>query len=1117
MEKNIDDDDLLNEEEMSNFNEEKQNEEDIEETFPISSQHVLLAIEKNYNFCPNDMIEYYILNKEYVLVTYVEEAPYDAGYPYDLYGLIVNTNGKVTKRLKLGADYQHKIAVNLVPENGFIAIDRPINASRSWQIFSHPDPITGDVQQINSGKLEFTDKVGNENINSAILSTAEGGYALISVTKTNLARSDDTYYEPEWSVYATFIKPELNIVPKPYLIYETAEILDSLEIQKCKIANNGIGNGGFLVTHLKKDAITGYLVDDDGKFVENWEGVKGISVNMGVFYHNNTVYGIVQQQNKNEIKIYANFLKKSQAINPNFQNSVINSTFPEIDSTTPLTALSITYKIPVTLSTQNITVYKYPENGDDLSSMTNFRQTFSASAGLCNLSNDNYTVNITVFSSTFNEPGSRYFVVINDNFVKSQPENEPLLEEEATGLLCLTTEGTEVYQSYDDPDEFRRLLIEQLSSVIPISPSRLKLSSHIQIDSTAAKERVLFELTITLNNNKQEKDVETIIKDLNSLIANKDYTAISKHNITRYLDSEKQFVIIHNNVSNKPNKICIYILSAFGGCFLALLIIYLIARNKNKEANNLTIFLAAFVLGDLVIDILFLVFHSRKVSWLFIPNLLCVVIPLIYNFSLAISIFIIEIKSNREFAKWFQKYSRIASVITILSSADVEMLEILDSKIFNLQVFSAPLSSQQRGLKHQSLFFYGGMMNLFIEDIPQFIIQIIYYLNTTTTDIIPFMALITSGLLIFNRIIWRVYNVLIIYYKAKKRLSAVSDLQIIYSSDNNKGLSHNYSKFARILSIDNPELVKELIDEDDEGVKSLKTNLLTRELINLIMKYSKIQILDLDFVSCYYSSSLSNLLHGCFSNIKELKCSSNNQSELLKALINSTSKSIQILDINSIGYKDDNNDDLIVLLNSQNNKFFFLTHTTGYIIEMGNFITLNGKNLQTLCIAGLDLPPATDAIKHLLSSIGENCKNLKHLSIIYDNSLDKQLLKILKSCDKLEVFSLHLIDNVLNFDKIIKVLCQASTKNLKLVSFQANGVNEFTMINPLLDFLQKNNKSSKDSLPTATPFFLRFYIIEFNEDLMDKLAQIKELVDLDYKQDSFFRVSDVLFKRSYST
>ncbi|CAH1755941.1 12919_t:CDS:2 [Entrophospora sp. SA101] len=49
MEKNIDDDDLLNEEEiisMSNFNEEKQDEEDIEETFPISSQDALLAIGK---------------------------------------------------------------------------------------------------------------------------------------------------------------------------------------------------------------------------------------------------------------------------------------------------------------------------------------------------------------------------------------------------------------------------------------------------------------------------------------------------------------------------------------------------------------------------------------------------------------------------------------------------------------------------------------------------------------------------------------------------------------------------------------------------------------------------------------------------------------------------------------------------------------------------------------------------------------------------------------------------------------------------------------------------------------------------------------------------------------
>ena len=38
---------------MSNFNEENQDEEDIEETFPISSQDALLAIEKSKLVCLN--------------------------------------------------------------------------------------------------------------------------------------------------------------------------------------------------------------------------------------------------------------------------------------------------------------------------------------------------------------------------------------------------------------------------------------------------------------------------------------------------------------------------------------------------------------------------------------------------------------------------------------------------------------------------------------------------------------------------------------------------------------------------------------------------------------------------------------------------------------------------------------------------------------------------------------------------------------------------------------------------------------------------------------------------------------------------------------------------------
>ncbi|CAH1757552.1 12313_t:CDS:2 [Entrophospora sp. SA101] len=55
MEKNVDDEEEEEIISMSNFNEENQDEEDIEETSPISSQDALLAIEKFKEFTNEEL------------------------------------------------------------------------------------------------------------------------------------------------------------------------------------------------------------------------------------------------------------------------------------------------------------------------------------------------------------------------------------------------------------------------------------------------------------------------------------------------------------------------------------------------------------------------------------------------------------------------------------------------------------------------------------------------------------------------------------------------------------------------------------------------------------------------------------------------------------------------------------------------------------------------------------------------------------------------------------------------------------------------------------------------------------------------------------------------------
>ncbi len=89
------------------------------------------------------------------------------------------------------------------------------------------------------------------------------------------------------------------------------------------------------------------------------------------------------------------------------------------------------------------------------------------------------------------------------------------------------------------------------------------------------------------------------------------------------------------------------------------------------------------------------------------------------NCMMSMIIILQEIKQNKVFYEWFKNNTNIASIFTILASVDIGVLNILSSKVAGIMVFNAPISKKTR-----SYIFLGSVLGFFIEDIPQFIIQV---------------------------------------------------------------------------------------------------------------------------------------------------------------------------------------------------------------------------------------------------------------------------------------------------------------------------------------------------------------------------------------------------------
>ncbi len=105
----------------------------------------------------------------------------------------------------------------------------------------------------------------------------------------------------------------------------------------------------------------------------------------------------------------------------------------------------------------------------------------------------------------------------------------------------------------------------------------------------------------------------------------------------------------------------------------------------------------------------------------FFCSIVFIIFPILINTCLAFNIFIFEIKENPKFSDWFKKNTKLAAIITLFSSGSIELLHLLDSNFAGFALFSAPFSS-----KALYWIFWGGILNILIEDLPQLIIQVTF-------------------------------------------------------------------------------------------------------------------------------------------------------------------------------------------------------------------------------------------------------------------------------------------------------------------------------------------------------------------------------------------------------
>ncbi|RIA97877.1 hypothetical protein C1645_221052 [Glomus cerebriforme] len=157
----------------------------------------------------------------------------------------------------------------------------------------------------------------------------------------------------------------------------------------------------------------------------------------------------------------------------------------------------------------------------------------------------------------------------------------------------------------------------ELSKVIPIDQTRLFTTEHYQYDPNTEVDQILFRMDIKGANNGNLIGVDNslsslrVVRDLDVLIRNKDFTGVGLGDCSKMLD--ETFGSLQT-----PNLWDNYRFILIGVCvgLAILLLLYLFAR-KSRKGRNYVLFMFVIIIVDFALDVAFIIVHGHDLKWLY--------------------------------------------------------------------------------------------------------------------------------------------------------------------------------------------------------------------------------------------------------------------------------------------------------------------------------------------------------------------------------------------------------------------------------------------------------------------------------------------------------------------
>ncbi|PKY25102.1 hypothetical protein RhiirB3_510110 [Rhizophagus irregularis] len=678
---------------------------------------------QSFNFClyqnQSPLRFYAIKTNNLLFITYVVALDVNNPYTYEDWGMVIDLDGKIFSKIRLGASFvntttnewlpaQDSITLNVHRDNGFIRV-APITNTTSILLNQYKINGDGVVQLLARTYMNYTTTPIENFANFA----TTDGYAIIYPNNTRIC-----------GIFLENGNPEVQV---PFILYQIQSPLSKVIFLSCDVTIVKFGQTCILVLNTEPATVQNTFVKIDFlskgsvynittfQYTSNLNvkdfGMK--SLRYGGYFlfstepnindktkHN--LYGYIMDDYGNRYDWNSSYLFITNAIDdilvlpnntlvipqPEFEQtwSLITTDLYKIESardhgygnlhifsTTPkisdiidpseIKSLIIKFYDKIDLSpNRNVTILQ-----DDGSEHGIIRQVISISNnnGAFVRFVDDYTIEITVIDSTFNQFGTKYYVLIDDGFVMSAELQEPIIGIQTTawnfmtsnysggltnmykkhvnsssieGKVRLTDEGTSHFKIFEHNKikvrDFFYNLTQELANAVPVGPERITTNGKYEIDTSVLPERYILYISIKKAKEITDTSVNLVANDLNALIQYKIITVIGSGEYSKYLDDEYGYVTIRRWIDEN--------LGSLLGTIALNVVLLLISYLRKMFA----IYTCGNAIEKFVSVIVFIIVDAPRGENIFITSIFFVIFPFIVNLRFAYKIIIDELKRN---------------------------------------------------------------------------------------------------------------------------------------------------------------------------------------------------------------------------------------------------------------------------------------------------------------------------------------------------------------------------------------------------------------------------------------------------------------------------------------